>query len=1545
MALSFPNTPTLNQTFTANNVTWRWTGTYWKNQGTGASLYVADTAPANPSSGTMWFESATGKTYVYYKDADSSQWVELGGSSASTALTLGAFSTTDLAEGSNLYFTTARATAAARAAITVSGSATYNSGTGVLAVGGNITSVNGQTGSVVLNTSNIAEDTSLYFTPARARSSISVSGPATYDTATGVITVQGNINSVNGKSNAVILTTSDIPEGTNQYFTTSRARAAISASGIVAYDSSTGIISLTTGAPRITNVVVTNSDYTTTSATAMATDSGGYIKIIGTDFVLGSQAYVNTTAATSTTFVSSTEVRAQIPALSSGTYIIYLVAPDGGVAMRLNAVTFSITPIWNTSGALATTNLGKSISIQLSASSDSSVVYSLASGSTLPPGLTLSSSGLLSGTVTSLSSDTTYSFVISATDAENQVTGRTFSITITTRDDNFLYVPLLLEAGASSTRSTTVTDSSTNNFTVTRNGIPSTGWVSPYQTDGYWGNFVSQQNAYLTFPLITLGATFTIEGWFYATAITSGSNVFVSNRAQDSGTKWVGFVNSDRFRFSYGGTDRDFLTTINTNTWYHFAFVVTSSTVSCYLNGLQIGTTQAAPTSFTLDTISGYGTGGMIGYLSNFRIVNGVAVYTGTFTPSTIPLQTTQSAGTNISVITGTSTSLLTCQSNRFKDNSSNNITITPNGAAQVTPYYYPGGFPAPIASIGAAYFNGSPDYVSVPNTAALQLVSSLWTIEGWFYLTSGAGTDRIFVVQANGAPDTNINWSIRARTTNTVRVVVLLNGGSSNTFVDGTTTINLNTWYHVAATCDGAGAGANLRLWVNGNYEGGTIFDSTQLSTNAAPVRVMSWPDNSLYTVGYASNIRILKGVALYTNTAAISVPTVFLTPIANTVLLLNFADSNYVSSANAVQNNTFVDTGPYALSIVRGGTPTQGSTTPYWPRGQWSNYFNGTTDYLSNSSSGLIVTASTYTVEGWIYLTSNTVDGGIIANGDAAASPVGFNIKISGNKLLWGEAWFTQYFVSTASISFNQWTHFACVKTTASTNGAKIYINGGLDSTGTLSSSTYGTTSFVIGRQYTGQNSTYFNGYISNLRVVSGVAVYTGNFVVPTALLQKSQSAGTNISAVAVDQTVLLTCQSNRFVDNSNSNFALAVNGSPQVQSFQPFVAAASYSPAVYGGGGYLNGSTDYLSLASNPVFGLGTGDLTIELWCYAVNAARGVVQNLVDLRPTAAAVPIAVALSSTGYPYAYNGTTYLSSVAIASASWNHIALVRSGTASNNCKLYLNGVQVAQFTDTGSWGTATTCVIGKNTQAASEYFNGYYSDIRIVKGSGVYTAAFTPPTAPVAAVTNTSLLINFANAAIYDASTQNSIITSGSAQSSTTQAKWQPASMRFNGTTDYLTAPINPALAFGSGDFTVEFWLYANAIPTNPASAQLFDTRPASTNGAYLNLYLNYDGTVRLWVGGADRITSSAISSGLWYYVALVRNGAGTKLCFNGTQTGATYADSTVYLAAAPFIGASYSAGASIRNYFNGYIQDFRATAGVGRVITTPNLTFFTR
>ena len=91
--------------------------------------------------------------------------------------------------------------------------------------------------------------------------------------------------------------------------------------------------------PKITSILVTNSSYATIGGNVST--AGGYIKAIGVGFVTGCTVVVNSNIATSVSFVSSTEVRAQLPANPAGTYMIYLTNPDGGVALKINGITFS----------------------------------------------------------------------------------------------------------------------------------------------------------------------------------------------------------------------------------------------------------------------------------------------------------------------------------------------------------------------------------------------------------------------------------------------------------------------------------------------------------------------------------------------------------------------------------------------------------------------------------------------------------------------------------------------------------------------------------------------------------------------------------------------------------------------------------------------------------------------------------------------------------------------------------------------------------------------------------------------------------------------------------------------------------------------------------------------------------------------------------------------------------------------------------------------------------------------------------------------------
>ena len=126
------------------------------------------------------------------------------------------------------------------------------------------------------------------------------------------------------------------------------------------------------------------------------------------------------------------------------------------------------------------------------------------------------------------------------------------------------------------------------------------------------------------------------------------------------------------------------------NAWHHIAITRESGAIKMWVNGTQAGSSYTARvlnmgSSMQLRIMGDHNASGNgSGNLSNVRVVTGVAVYTGAFTPSTAPLTVTQSSGTNISAITAGQTQLLLNTvdgANFLVDSSTNAITVTNNGS------------------------------------------------------------------------------------------------------------------------------------------------------------------------------------------------------------------------------------------------------------------------------------------------------------------------------------------------------------------------------------------------------------------------------------------------------------------------------------------------------------------------------------------------------------------------------------------------------------------------------------------------------------------------------------------------------------------------------------------------------------------------------------------------------------------------------------------------------------------------------------------------
>lgn len=662
-------------------------------------------------------------------------------------------------------------------------------------------------------------------------------------------------------------------------------------------------------------------------------------------------------------------------------------------------------------------------------------------------------------------------------------------------------------------------------------------------------------------------------------------------------------------------------------------------------------------------------------------------------------------------------------------------------------------------------------------------------------------------------------------------------------------------------------------------------------------------------------------------------------------TTLLLND------TGTNGAQNNTFIDSSTNNFTITRNGNTTQGSFNPYMPTGYWSGYFDGNGDYLSiPSNTAFAMATGDFTMECWFYVAGNSpLNGssqrqGQLFSNVSGTSTDGYELHLEGSSTTTGTGigFFTrvsgiQYKISyTGTVNQNTWYHIAVVRSGTTTT---IYLNGTSIISGTLSNQNlYSVTPMWIGRQdiispsYPGD----FNGYISNLRFVKGTAVYTSNFTVPTTPL------------TAITNTSLLCLQDNRFKDNSSNNFTITRNGDTRVTHFNPFAPPASYTTSAYGGSAYFDGSGDYLNTPINAALDL-SGDFTIECWVYPLNATGGAL--IIKRTSNISAAPYNLGMNSgTGAVYlsfsgSSNGTWNINPSFSAGTkplyvgTWNHVAAVKSGTT---ITCYVNGQSDLVITGAANLYTlGQAATIGANDTSGGGAINAYVSNMRVVNGTAVYTSNFTPPTAPVTAITNTSLLLNATNAGIYDATAINNLETVGDAKVSTAQAKWGASSMYFDNAGDYLAFPSANELTLGTGSYTVECWIYNLELVD---SNTLFTWWNSGTDRRNVHIgatYINYASQSALYIHVLHGMVINQ-----WYHIALTYDGTTTRIFVNGVVKG-TYAGTQMFTANAPFyIGAG---GSSLTtDYFYGYIEDFRVTKGIARYtanFTPPTAAFPTR
>ena len=412
-----------------------------------------------------------------------------------------------------------------------------------------------------------------------------------------------------------------------------------------------------------------------------------------------------------------------------------------------------------------------------------------------------------------------------------------------------------------------------------------------------------------------------------------------------------------------------------------------------------------------------------------------------------------------------------------------------------------------------------------------------------------------------------------------------------------------------------------------------------------------------------------------------------------------------------NGAQNNTFLDSSTAnsgsGWTITRNGNTTQGTFSPYSASAPYnasakggSGYFDGSGDYLSVPYSTVFdYGTGDFTIEAWVYLTASPAAGSCIV-GSLTSGGTDFQFRSSTELALGSNGLAWRFTSNSITFPLNTWMHLAV---TRASGVAYMWKDGASIGSGAETTSFNAASGDVtIGRSSDG----YFaGGYISNVRVTKGGALYTSAFTPSTAPLTTTVGSGT---------VSLLTNFTNAGIyDNAMMN-DLETVGNAQI----------STSVKKYGTGSIaFDGSGDYLVIPSSPNFALGTGDFTFECWCYPTSSAS--FRYLFSIGGDS---NFTFALNSGTYtPYFYAGSTILtSSQSLTGSQWNHVALVRNN---GTLAIYVNGVSGG----TASFSTSISAGIGYvAAQSTGSYpLTGYIDDLRITKGVARYTANFTAPTA----------------------------------------------------------------------------------------------------------------------------------------------------------------------------------------------------------------------
>lgn len=610
----------------------------------------------------------------------------------------------------------------------------------------------------------------------------------------------------------------------------------------------------------------------------------------------------------------------------------------------------------------------------------------------------------------------------------------------------------------------------------------------------------------------------------------------------------------------------------------------------------------------------------------------------------------------------------------------------------------------------GVGKFDGTGDFLSVPDSDDWAFGSSNFTLEGYFYITDLTNTNQLFSQSA----DVNNRWSLVVTSTGVIQFFEYKTGSLNFYYFSKNSIIYERTWYHIEAVRNGT----NVYIFLNGIPQ--LLTTSVAISTKSmanlsAPLYIGVKKYTGVeeqYLNGYIDEIRISKGTARHTD--SFTPPTTPHTSDANTQLLLHcegsdtsttFTDDGntghtvtangdaqiYVGSPDVKFGSASLKIEPY-ISEVDSNTQLlltcEGhNDSSYFKDNSQNNLYIKPLSFVNNSQDqfkfgrssasfdgiddGLIVDNSggeidfgtgDFTIEYWVKGLSQLASSGYVRQFDfrqasASETQIGLMInhstKTNGHLELYVTG--TLRITGTSNVLDGNWHHVALVRNSGST---KLYVNGTQEGSSYSDSNNYtGATNVYVATRW--DSSGDFRGYFDDIRM-SDIARYTSNFTAPT----------------------------------------------------ESFLG---------------NGA---VTIPYNSEFEFGTNDYTIDFW-FCPNqlfSSSNKGQNIIGMISTSTKnLYISYNSDNTGKIYVFIGDTtgeeLISLTRLLDNVWYHIALVRNGTT---VTLYIDGTSEDTYISSIDHAFESGIIIASEDAQCSFYLD----EVRISNGVARWTSNFTPPT-----------------------------------------------------------------------------------------------------------------------------------------------------------------------------------------------------------------------